>query len=258
MPEVVVRKLKPQDRRGISRLYASSQPDAPFFRRDEDYFDYFSTHPDVREDSIFVAASQNGIEGVAIMAVVCEKYALGRIIELRAGGAAAGKALLTRAVDYCRDNHIDAVELSSPVLTDMANLPAGWWPIDRGGRLMAKPLSLAPLLRALAGTPAVGEIGIGRRFLFLCREEAISLRITESGSSVTRRNPSRPGPKNAVTVRLSPATLLGVLSGSLSPYLALVTGRIKVRGIRNTFLVMKLFKAIRINRPWLVAMADAR
>ena len=258
MPSLVVRNYKPQDLPDISRLYASSQPEAPFFLRDKDYFDYFTSHPGVREDSVFVAASEVGVEGVAIIAVVHEKYTLGRIIELWANGGAAGKALLERAVAYCRDNNIDAVELSSPALPDLGSLSADWWPIDRGGRLMAKPLSLVPLLRALVNTPSVSKIGMGRRFLFVCQSETIDMKITESGGSVTRGDPSRRGLENAANVRLSPTTLLGVLSGSLSPYVAFLTRRIKIRGIRNAFLVMNLLKAMRIDHPWLVAIADAR
>jgi len=257
MPNLVIRNYKLEDLPDVVKLYSSSQVKSPFFLRDKDYFDYCTSYPSVKEDSIFIAASEHRIEGVAVLAIIHKGYTVGRIIDLWASEATAENALLQKAVEYCRDNNIDAVEVKAPAFLDSSKTFVDWQRIDQREVMMVKPLSFAPLLQALIDATALRKIGIRKGFLFVCDDEAIEVKISKTGVNIVEGGKSWRD-WDGILVKVSLKSLLEVVFGSTNPYIALLTRRIRIRGIKNILRVMKMLRVIRINQPWTVAIVDSR
>jgi len=258
MSSIVVRNYRDADLPSIVRLYDLDGIEAPYFLKDKNYISYFISHPGVRQDSIFVAASEHGIEGLAIIAIVQRSYTVGRIIELRAREVPVANALLQKAIEYCRDNSVDAVEISPPTSLDSDNTFADWLRMDQGGVLMAKPLSLLPLLQAVFNTEAGPEIKVRKSFLFACDTETVEVKITRTEVSIIERDKSWEGSDNTILIRVSLKTLLEMIFGLTKPCVALLTGRVKIRNIGSFIPAMMMLRAIRIKNPWTVAIADER
>ena len=257
MSNLVIRNYEPEDLPDVAKLYSSSQVKSPFFLRDKDYFDYFTSYPGVKEDRIFIAASERGVEGVAIIAIVQERYTLGKIIELWASEVATGDALVQKAVEYCRNNNIDGVEVKAPTFLDSGKTFANWQRIDQRGVMMIKLFSLVPLLQALFDTTALKKIGGGKGFLLVCDDETIDVKINKTEAKIVEGNESWQR-SASIVVRFSSKTLLEIIFGSANQYIAFLSGRIKIKGIKNILRVMKMFKAIRISQPWTAAIVDTR
>ena len=257
MSNLVIRNYKPEDLSDVAKLYNSSQVKSPFLLRNKDYFDYFTSYPGVKEDSIFIATSERGVEGVAIIAIVQGRYTLGRIVELWASEVAAGDALVQKAVEYCRNNNIDGVEVKAPTFLDSGKTFANWQRIDQRGVMMIKLFSLVPLLQALFDTTALKKIGGGKGFLLVCDDETIDVKINKTEAKIVEGNESWQR-SASIVVRFSSKTLLEIIFGSANQYIAFLSGRIKIKGIKNILRVMKMFKAIRISQPWTAAIVDTR
>lgn len=257
MPNLVIRNYRQEDLSDVIKLYSSSQIKSPFFLRDKDYFDYFASYPGVKEESIFIAASEHRIEGVAVLAIIHKGYTVGRIIELWASEAIVENALLQKAVEYCRNNNVDAVEVKVPTFLDSGETFAGWHRIDRREVMMAKPLSPLPLLQALFDTAAIRNIGNGKGFILMCDDETIEVKINKTEVKIVERDKSW-WDSDSIVVKVSSKTLLEIIFSTANWYMAFLGGRIKIRGIKNIPRVMKLFRGIRINEPWTVSIVDSR
>jgi len=257
MYELVIRRYRPEDYSDVIKLYNSTGTGSPFLARDGQYFNYFLSHPGVRQDSIFVAASEDGVEGVSIIAInQDERYTIGKIIELWASGTVVGSALVQKAVEYCCDKGVDRLEVSPPAFLDSGKTFAGWQKISQRGVFMVKPLSLKPLLKALFDVTALKRIGPGKGFAFVCGNETIRVKIT--GTSVNIEDNKSPWDGSHIMVRVSPQTLLELIFGSANPYIALLTGRIKIRPLRSTSRALEILRAIRISQAWSLAIVDSR
>lgn len=257
MSNLVIRNYRQEDLPAVIELYSSSQIKAPFIVRDKDSFDYFTSYPGVKTDSIFIAASEDKIEGVAILAIIQKRYNVGRIIELWATDATAQNALLQKAAEYCRNNDIDAVEVKAPTFLDSGKTFADWQRMDQREVMMAKPLSLVPLFQALLDTTTSAKIGDGKRFLLICDDETIEVEISQAEAKIIERDKSWQD-KDGILVEVSSKTLLEMIFGRANPYLAFLSKRIKIRGIRNILPTIQMLKAIRIDQPWTVAIVDRR
>ncbi len=123
--------------------------------------------------------------------------------------------------------------------------------------MMAKPLSLVPLLQALFDTTTLRKIRAGKGFLLVCEDEIIEVKINETEANIAKRDKYWQD-SDYIVVTASSKTLLEIVFGLTNPYIALLARRIKIQGIKNIFWVMKMFKAIRISQPWTVAIVDTR
>ncbi len=257
MSNLVIRSYRPEDLPGIVELYESTPPKAPFFLRNREYFDYFISFPSVRDDSIFIATGEKGIEGIAIIAIVQKGYTVGRIIELWASEVIVEDALVQKAIEYCCDNGIDAVEINSPTFLDTGNTFKSWVRTNPEGVLMVKLLSLVPLLQALFDTTTLKKIGAGKGFLFECEDEIVEVKIGENEVSVGEGDKSQQDLDN-ILIRVSSKSLLRIVFGLTNPYIAFLTRRINIQGAKNIFRVMRMLRAIRVGQPWTVAIVDRR
>lgn len=257
MHESTIRNYCPDDCPNVIKLYSSACVDGPYFFRDGQYFNYFLSYPGVRGDSVFVAESKHGIEGIAVIAInQDERYTTAKIIELWASKAGVGSALVQKAEEYCCDKDVDRLEISPPVLLDSSKTFNGWQKISQRAVFMAKPLSLIHLLGALFDTVALRRIGPGKGFLFMCDDETI--RVEMSGTRVNIEGNKSRLDCNDIMVRVSPQTLLKLIFGATDPYLALLTNRINIRPLKNISRALKMLRAIRISQPWSLAIVDRR
>ena len=257
MSELAIRNYRPDDYLNVIKLYNSTSAGGPYLGRDGQYFNYFLSYPGVSGDSVFVAASKHGIEGVAIIAInQDERYTVGKIVELWAREAVVGNALVQKAEEYCRDKCVDRLEINPPTFLDSSKTFAGWQKIGQRRVFMIKPLSLIPPLEALFDTAVVSRIGHGKGFLFVCDDEKISVEI--SGNKVNIENNKSRVDGSDIVVRISPQTLLALVFGSANPYLALLTGRFKIRPLRGISRALKMLQAIRISQAWSLAIVDRR
>lgn len=257
MYELTIRHYRPEDYSDVIKLYNSTGTGGPFLARDGQYFNYFLSHPGVRPDSIFVAASEDRVEGLSIIAInQDERYTIGKIVELWASGTAVGSALVQKAVEYCCDKDVDRLEVSPPAFLDSSKTFAGWQKISQREVLMIKPFSLKPLLEALFDVTMLKRIGSGKGFVFVCDDETIRIKI--SGTSVNIEGNKSLWNCSDIMVRVSPQTLLELIFGSSNPYIALLTGRIKIRPLRSTSRALKILRAIRISQAWSLAIVDSR
>ncbi len=256
MSELAIRNYRPEDFVNVVELYSSTRTESPFFVRDGQYFNYFLSYPGVSQDSVFVAAN-DGIEGVAIIAInQDEKYTVGRVIELWTGETAVGKALVQKAVEYCRAKNVDKLEISPPAFLDSSNIFTGWESVNQRETIMTGILSLRPLLEALFDTMVLGRIGSGRGFLFVCDDETVRVKINGTEANVVVAE--LPGGHSDVMVRLSSQTLLQVIFADANPYIALLTGRIKIRPLRDIFRGLRMLRAIRVEEAWTAEIVDRR
>ncbi len=257
MPDRAIRNYTPEDLAAVVELYRSCPAKSPSFPRDGDYFTYFLAHPGVREDSVFVATAGGSIEGVAVLAVIHQGYTRGRVIELWAGEVGVASALLQRIEDYCHNHKIDVIEVKVPPFLDMGKTFTNWHGINPNEVLMVKPLSLAPLLHAVFSAPELRKISDGKDFYFISGDETVEVKVSQGEARVRVTNKFQPGP-GSVVVKASSSTLVKLIFTKANPYLALLTGQIRIGRIRDTSLVLKILRTIKINQPWMVAIADAR
>ena len=255
MPDLIVRNYTEEDIPSIVGLYNSSRVGSPHFVRDESYFKHFTNYPGVSPQSIFVAARGDSILGVLI-ASVSERdgYKEGKAIEVWAEEDTIVEALLQRAVHYCENESIDMLYVRLPARLAQSQAFAEWTNIGQEGVTMVKALDPLPLLRALYNG-RVRNLCQGKNFLFVLDDKAIEMKPYQDSVDVAEAN-TESLTDGYIKVTMSSRTFLEVVFGLISPYLAYLTGRIKIQGIRNTFTVLKLLRAIRVDIPWSIALVD--
>ena len=257
MSELTIRNYYPEDYPDVIKLYNATGANGPFMERDGQYFNYFLSYPGVRQDSTFVAVSEDGVEGVAITAInQDERYTTGRIIELWAGEVAVGSALVQKAIEYCVVQGADKLEVSPPAFLDTRNIFAGWQKTSQREVLMVKLLSPKPLLEAILDEVTLNKIGAGREFVFICDNEIIRPETIKTRAKI-KGGESQPDSSN-ITVSASPQTWLEIIFNSTSPGMALLTRRIKIRPLKSLCRVLKILRATRISRDWSLAIVDRR
>ncbi len=257
MSKLTIRNYRPEDYSDVIKLYDATDAGGPFLARDGQYFNYFLSYPGVRQDSTFVAVSEDGVEGVAIIAINQDRrYTTGKIIELWASEAAIGNALVQKAVEYCDDQSADKLEVCPPAFLDTGNTFAGWQKTSQREVLMAKLLSPKLLLEAIFDDTTMSRIGSGKEFVFVCENEIIKPE-TSKIKAETKGGESQPNRSN-ITVSASPQTWLEIIFNSTSPGTALLTRRIKIRPLKSLCRALKMLLATRISRDWSLAIVDRR
>ena len=116
--KVVIQKYRPENMAGILRLYNHTLAGSAHFLRNQDFIKHMIQHPDINENSIFVAIINNEITGFAILTISNENAKLGTIIEFQAKDSGSMIALVQKTEQYCIDN--------DKVLFDFADLDC-WW-----------------------------------------------------------------------------------------------------------------------------------
>ena len=253
MSDVVVRNYTEDDLESVINLYTSAPVKGPFFERNESLLKHFMRYPGV-EDGILVAEEGGDIQGIAIVSISRKEDLIeSRIIELRAKDTSTTGLLVQEVVQYCRNRGVDIVSVRPPILEGTDKILDGWIKVDTGV-MMAKPLSILPILNALLDTDFVKSHYMSKSFEFILDEEIIRVQVTDNGVLTTGMDMVQ---RNSdVLVQMSLKTFLEIVFGWTNPYVAYVARRIRVQGLQNAPGILKLLHSVRIGARWNVAIVD--
>ena len=253
MSDVVVRNYTEDDLEGIINSYTLTPMKGPFFERNESFLRYFMRYPGV-EDGIFIAQRNREIEGIAIVSI-SEKEDLreGEIIELWSRSASTVDLLVQKSLQYCSSKGVDRVQVKPPVLEGIDRIFDDWIKMCHPN-VMAKPLSVLPIIKALLDTDFVKSHYMRKSFVFILDEEIIRVQVTADGVLTTELD--RVQRNSDVLVEMSSKTFLEIVFGWTNPYMAYVARRIRVQGLQNAHMILKLLHSVRIGAAWNVAIVD--
>ena len=253
MSDVVVRTYREDDLEGIINAYTSTPMKGPFFERNESFLIHFMRYPGV-EDGIFIAQRNREIEGIAIVSISDkEDLREGKIIELWSRSASTLDLLVQKALQYCSSKGVDRVQVKPPVLEGINRIFDDWIKMYHPN-VMAKPLSVLPILKALLDTDLVKSHYMKKSFVFILDEEIIRVQVTANGVLTTKLD--RVQQNSDVLVEMSSKIFLEIFFGWTNPYMAFVARRIRIQGLQNVHMILKLLNSVRITVPWNVAIVD--
>lgn len=253
MPNTTIRNYSEEDDlEGILNLYSSTNT---FFTRNMEFFRHFTNFPGVQKDGIFVALINGVVDGIAIISIAEKEDIIeGKIIELLAKNILSMDMLIKRAVEYCCNRRVDIIFLRPTMDSGMMDRVLNGWIKDDAGVIMAKPLSILPILQILLDTDLVKRFYTGKSILFVFGDETIEMRITQGSLYISHSVAEIT--KSDILVTMEPKTFLEIIFGSISPSVAYLTGKIRIRGIKNVFKILKLLKYLKANTCNNIALVD--
>jgi putative sterol carrier protein len=225
------------------------------FVRSEDFIKYFMKYQGVNEDSVFIAEASGEITGLAVVALTTEIGGLkqGNIIELLSKDLSSMRALVKAAVSFCNAKNVDLIVLVPPPTLKTSEIFRDWIKSETNV-MMTKILSLSSLLQALLSNEKVRTACSGTRVVFQVGQESIEARIGSEKAEVSK---IKGEPKHArMLISASPQIFLRVVFGQLNPYVAYFTGRIRIRGVKDTRFLLKLLSMIQVTAPFYTSLAD--
>lgn len=245
--KLTVRTYKQEDLPLLIRLCNRTLAGLPHFIRDENFLRHFMHYPGVDGHSIFVALMGDQVTGLAILSITTEGgLRQGKIIELQAKDASSIRALIQATLNYCNDKDVDTIVVVPPPLQHANEVFEGWLKSETGVMLV-KTLSPSSVLQALLSNEKVKDFFVGKKIVFHIGEEIIDVGNSDSEPC-----------EAAIEVFMSPQTLPGIIFGHVNPYLAFLTRRIRVQGLRNIFSVLKLLCMMKLPTPLYLSLADRK
>lgn len=248
--KLIVRTYRQEDLPYLIGLYNHTLVGSPHFIRNENFLRYFMHYPGVDEDSIFVVSVNDEITGFAILSITTEEGGLrqGDIIELQAKDVSSMHSLIQATLNYCNGKDVDTIVVVPPLLPVAKVALKDWLKLETGV-MMVKTLPLSSLLQALFFNEEMrarirNSYG-GKKIVFHIGEEIVEVGDIDSEPE-----------EAAILVIMSPQTFLKIIFGKVNPYVAYLTRRIRVRGVRNTFPILKLLCAMKLPTPLYVSLAD--
>jgi hypothetical protein len=254
LSDSTVRNFRQGDLPFLKRLYKNVSTKSFHFVRDESFLRYFMDYPGVDKQGIFVVQGTNEITGFAIVSVT-EEMGLrqGKILELQVNDAFSMRALIRVALDYCKHRDVDTVMVVPPLLEEPNEILKDWIKFETGV-MMTRILSVPSVLKALLSSEEIRNSYAKLRIVFHVGDEIVEAKITPELVEV---NPLDSEPEEAdLLVRLSFQTLLKIVFHRANPYLGYLTGRIRVRVMRNTLRLLKLLNMMRLTTPLHVSLLD--
>lgn len=253
--DLIVRNYKQEDLPCLIELYDEASDRSPHFPRDKNFLEYFMHYPGVDYDSIFVAVESKKIVGLAIISVTVEEENLrqGRIVELQAKDALSIGALIQAAEQYCHSKDVDVIVAAPPPFAEIDKVFHDWQRFETGA-MMGRLLTVMPFLQALLDTDKVKKSYAGKSIIFHIDSETIKVEITPGSVEATEDNAHLD--QAAITVAMPANVLLELALGTANPYVAYLTRRLRVRGIRNAAIILKLLRMVRLPKPWPIGLID--
>ncbi len=252
---VVIQHYRPEHLPGILRLYDHTLTGSVHFLRNQDFLKYMMQHPDVNENSIFVAITNNEITGFAILSISNEYTKLGTVIEFQAKDSLSMIALVQTAEQYCIDNDVDRlIVVPSPSLPKCSILKE-WTRIQTGtGTMIAKAVSFVSLFRSVFCKNELQKSFSGKAIIFHIGDEIINIKITPDNVRVNENDFA--SEKNVIRIIISPKLFVKIIFCKANLLFALSTGKIRVNGIRKIPLTLKLLNMLKLANSVYVSMAD--
>jgi putative sterol carrier protein len=252
---VTVRTYREGDLSSIIELYDEACPDSPHFTRSAAFLEHYMNYPDVDKDGAFLAQVDGEITGLAIVSVTREQGGLtqGNIIELQTKDAVSMQLLIEAVLDYCRKKDVDTIVVVPPLIEGSEGILEGWLKFDTGV-MMGKALCLPSLIHALLSTDEIKTSFAGKRVVFRVGDQTIDAEMTTEGINVA--DSARKSNGAAAEIIVSPHVFLEIVLGKLNPYVAGLTGRVRVKALGNTVSMLRLLHMMRIEEPFHTSLAD--
>ena len=253
--KVVIQTYRPEHLPGILRLYNYTLAGTVHFLRNQDFLKYTMQHPNVIENSIFVATTNNEITGFAILSVSSEYAKLGTIIEFQARDTLSMATLVKTAEQYCIDNDLYRLVVVPPPSLPKCSLLKEWTRIQPGtGTMIAKAVSLVSLLRSVLCKIELQKSFCGKLIILHIGDEIINIKVTPNNVLVSE-NDFVSG-KNVIRINLSPKLFVRIIFHKANLLFALLTGKIRVNGIQKIPSTLKLLNMLKLINSVYVSMAD--
>jgi len=250
-----VRDFREEDLPQVIELYEHASIKNPHFVRNEAFLNYFMTHLSVNKGGVFVTETDGRITGFVIVSVTMEQGGLkqGNIVELQVKDVSSLPALVHAASDYCTQNDVDAIVAVAPLLPEANAVFKNWVKFDTGV-MMAKTLSPAPLLEALLSSERTRSLYAGEKIAFHIGADLINVEITPTKAHIFQTG--RKQDKSVAQVFMSPEVFLKLALGQLNPYTAYINRKLKLKGAKNTFSLLKLLFSMRLHAHFFTSLAD--
>lgn len=254
LSDLTVRNFEKEDLPFLMGLYKNLSTNSFHFTRDENFLKYFMDYPGVDGEGIFVVQTADEITGFAIVSITDEMgLRQGKILELQVIDAFSMRALIREALKYCKSKDVDTVIVVPPPLRAEDEILKDWIKFETGV-MMTRTLSVSSVLEALFSGEEIRNSCVNRRIVFHVGDEIVEVRITPRLVEVNTLDNE---PKEAdMLVSLSPQTLLKIVFCRANPYIAYLTGRVKVRVMRNTLRILKILDMMKLDILLHVSLAD--
>ncbi len=252
---MVIENYRPEHLPGILRLYVYTLAGSVHFLRNQDFLEYIMQHPNVSENSIFVAITNNEITGLAVLSVSNEYAKLGTIIEFQVKDSLSMIALVQKAEQYCIDNGIYRLIVVPSASLLKCSILKEWTRIQPGtGTLIAKPVSFVSLFRSVFCKNELQKSFSGKVIVFHIGDEIINIEVTPGNVRVNEND--FVSEKNVIRIILSPKFFVKIIFCRANLLFALLTSKIRVNGIRKIPLTLKLLNMLKLTNSVYVSMAD--
>ena len=252
---VVVRNYREEDLPSLVALCEDTLAENPHFACSTLSLKHSISSPSVSEDGVFVAETNGKTTGFAIVSISTEPAGLkqANIIELQTREPSSLNRLIEAILHYCNRMDVDAIVVVQPVGILADTVFKGWLRFDTGV-MMGRALSLPSLIHALLSVDKIKNSFAGREVVFNIGSEAVVAGITAEGINIVD---SGDEPHLTAAELFSSAdTFLRIVLGRLNPYMANMTGMIRVKGLRNTLWILRLLRMMKIERPFYTSLGD--
>jgi hypothetical protein len=253
LSDLTVRNFRKEDLPFLRELYENLSTRSFHFSRDETFLKYFMDYPGV-EDGVFVVQAADEITGFAIVSVT-EEMGLrqGNILELQVKDASSMRALIREALAHCKNRDVDTVVVVPPPLEDADRILEDWIKFETGV-MMTRTLSASSVLQALFSNAEIRKSCVKKRIVFHVGDEIVEVKATPNLPEIKHLDSE---PKEAdVLVSMSPQTLLKIIFCRGNPYLAYLTGKVRIRAVRNTLCILRLLNKMKFALPFHVSLVD--
>lgn len=252
-----MRNYRQEDLPYILELYDHTLTGSFHFNRDKNFSKHFMRYPGVHKDSIFVATVDNEITGLAIISIETREWdlRLANIVEFQAKDASSMRALIQVALKYSIGKNVDAIVMVPPPTLASEQALKGWLKFETGV-MMVKALSFSSLLQVLfsAREMELKKYFAGKRVVFGVGDEFVEVKATPERVEISEIDGEPEG--DAITLTMSPQTFLKVVFGGIHFFIACLTGKVKIRGVKNVIPIFNLFRMLKLANRVYVSNAD--
>jgi len=254
LSDLTVRNFRKEDMPFLMELYENLSTKSFHFIRDESFLKYFMSYPGVDEEGIFIVQAADEITGFAIVSITEEmELRQGKVLELQAKDASSIRALIHGALNYCKSRDVDTVIVVPPPLGETDEILKNWIKFETGV-MMTRTLSVSSVLQAIFSNEEIRNSYVNKRIVFHVGDEIVEVTITPRLVEVNHLDNE---PKEAdMLISMSPQPLLRIVFCRANPYVAYLTGKIRVRAVRNTFRILKLLDMMKLVIPSHVSLVD--
>jgi putative sterol carrier protein len=250
-----VRDFREEDLPEIIELCEQALIKNPHFTRSEASLSHFLINLGHSRSKAFVTEEDGGVTGFVIISITMEQGGLkqGNILELQVKDGSSLSALVNAASDYCNLNNVDAIVTVAPLMPETNNAFKNWLKFDTGV-MMTKTLSPAPLLEVLLSSKRTRSLYAGEKISFHIGEDLINVEITPTKAYILQTGEKQD--KSVAQVFMSPKVFLKLTLGQLNPYTAYISRKLKLKGAKNTFLLLKLLFLMRLHPHFFTSLTD--